>query len=213
MVELTFGGRTVDLPYTVRIPAVSEEMFNELVDEDTKAELFDGVMIVHSPGSPRHNVIAGLLRNVMTCYAEEKGLGMVFGPDDLIHLATCRKFAPDAFFLDAKDVPHPLPEMEFEVVPSLAIEVLSPSNRNYDLDDKRPAYREAGVREIWLVDPDEQQVIVDRRRGKKYSTVTVADGRITSAVVKGFWLETAWLWAEPLPSVLTCLREIIGDQG
>jgi hypothetical protein len=54
---------------------------------------------------------------------------------------------------------------------------------------------------------------MDRRRGKKYSTITVADGRLTSAVVKGFWLEAAWLWAEPLPGVLTCLRDILGDQG
>jgi Uma2 family endonuclease len=213
MVELTLGPRTIDLPYTVRIPDVTEEMFDELVDEDTKAELIDGVMIVHSPASPRHNIIAGFLRNLMTYYAEEKGLGTVFGPDDLVHLATCRKFAPDVFFLDAGDVPHPLPEKEFEVIPGLVIEVLSPSNRDYDLEDKRSAYREARVREIWLVDPAAQQVIVDRRRGKKYSTITVVDARITSAVVKGFWVEATWLWAEPLPRLVTCLREILGDLG
>ncbi len=211
MVELKFGPRTVDLPYTVRLPDVTEEMFDELVDEDTKAELIDGVMVVHSPASPRHNKIAGFIRRLMSCYAEQKGLGEVFGPDDLIHLATCRMFAPDAFFLDAKDVPHPLPAKEFEETPGLVAEVLSPSNRDDDLEDKRPAYREAGVREIWFIDSDEQQVIVDRRRGKKYSTITVADGRITSAVVKGFWLEAAWLWAEPLPGVMACLRELLGD--
>jgi Uma2 family endonuclease len=210
MVELKFGPHTVDLPYTVRIPDVTEEMFDELVDEDTKAELIDGVMIVHSPASPRHNKIGGFLRTLMSCYAEEKGLGEVFGPDDLIHLATCRKFAPDAFFLDADDVPDPLPAKQFEGTPGLIAEVLSPSNRDDDLEDKRPAYREAGVQEIWLIDPDEQEVIIDRRRGKKYTTTTVADGRISSAVVKGFWLETAWLWAEPLPRVLACLREILG---
>jgi Uma2 family endonuclease len=213
MVKLTLGPRTVDLSNTLLIRDVTEEMFDELVDEDTKAELIDGVMIVHSPASPRHNRIAGFVRNLMNCYAEEKGLGEVFGPDDLVHLATCRKFAPDAFFLGAGDVPQPLPEKEFELVPSLVVEVLSPSNRDDDLEDKRPAYREAGVRELWLVDPDEQQVIVDRRRGKKYSTATLAEGRLTSVVVNGFWLETAWLWAEPLPGVLTCLREILAEQG
>lgn len=211
MVEVLLGPRTVDLPYTVRIPDVTEEMFGELVDEDTRAELIDGVMIVHSPASPRHNAIAGFLRNLMNSYAEEKGLGKVFGPDDLVHLATCRKFAPDAFFLGTADVPHPLPEQEFEVTPGLVIEVLSPSNRDYDLEDKRPAYREAGVREIWLVDPAKQQVLVDRRRGKKYSTSSVADGRITSAAVPGFWVDAAWLWTESLPNVLPCLREILGD--
>jgi Uma2 family endonuclease len=154
MVKLIFGPRTVDLSNTVEIHDVTEEMFDEWVDEDTKAELIDGVMIVHSPVSPRHNKVAGFIRNVMTCYAEEKDLGEVFGPDDLIHLATCRKFAPDAFFLVKAEISQPLPEKEFELVPGLVIEVLSPSNRDYDLRDKRSAYREAGVREIWLVDPD-----------------------------------------------------------
>jgi Uma2 family endonuclease len=209
MVKLTLGPRTVDLSNTVLIRDVTEEQFDELVDEGTKAELIDGVMIVHSPASPRHNIIAGFLRTLMNCYAEEKGLGKVFGPDDLIHLATCRKFAPDAFFLDAGDVPRPLPEKEFEGTPGLIIEVLSPSNRDYDLEDKRPAYREARVREIWLVDPDAQQVIVDRRRGKRYTTTKASTSRIKSTVVPGFWVEATWLWTEPLPNVMPCLRELL----
>lgn len=210
MVEVTLGRRTVNLPYTVRIQGVSAAMFDELVDEDTKAELLDGEMIVPSPSSPRHDAIAGFLRSLMNCYAEEKGLGKVFGPDALVHLTTCRKFAPDAFFLDAADVPHPLPKKEFEGAPALVIEVLSPSNRDYDLENKRPAYQKARVREIWLVDPDTQQVTVDRRRGKKYAMTKTSSGRIKATVVPDFWIEADWLWADPLPNVLPCLREILG---
>src|SRR6516165_8010724 len=99
MVELKFGPRTVDLPYTVRVAGVTEEMFDELVDEDTRAELIDGVLIVHSPASPRHDNISGFVRTLMRMFAEGRGLGKVFGPDSLVHLATCRKFAPDVFFL------------------------------------------------------------------------------------------------------------------
>src|SRR5437667_10579555 len=110
MVELKFGMRTVDLPYTLRLYGVTEEMFDELVDEDTRAELLDGVMIVHSPASPRHNRIAGFLRDLGNRYAEARELGEVFGPDDLVHLATCRRFAPDGFFLAAEHVPDPIPE-------------------------------------------------------------------------------------------------------
>ena len=42
----------------------------------------------------------------------------------------------------------------------LAIEVLSPSSRVYDREFKRPAYLSLGVREVWLVDPDEQVIRV-----------------------------------------------------
>jgi Uma2 family endonuclease len=209
MVGLNERIRTVDLPYTLRLYGVSEELFDELVDEDTKAELIDGVMIVHSPASPRHNRIAGFLRRLMSAYGEEKDTGEVFGPDDLIHLATCRKFAPDAFFLKQDRIPHPLPEKEFEEVPDLVLEVLSPSNRDEDLEDKRPAYQQAGIKEIWFIDPEVEEIIVDRRRGKGYTTSTITGGRASSAVLKDFWVETAWLWDDPLPRVDPCLRKIL----
>lgn len=209
MVEVRLGMRTVDLPYTIRLHGVTEEMFDELVDEDTKAELLDGVMIVHSPASPRHNRIGGFLRGLMGCFAAETEQGEVFGPDDLIHLASCRRFAPDAFYLEAHRVPIPLPDTQFEGVPDLAIEVLSSSNREDDLEDKRPAYWQAGVREIWFVDPENEEIIVDRRGRKNYTTTVIKEGRLTSRVAKGFWIDTAWLWAEPLPRVTACLREIL----
>lgn len=210
MVELRLGLRTVDLPYTVHIPNVTEEMFNELVDEDTKAELFDGVMIVHSPASPRHNRGAGFIRRLMSVYAEERKLGEIFGPDDLIHLATCRRFAPDTFYLPMYLVPCPLPEEEFEEKPELVMEVLSPSNRDYDLSDKRTAYRQAGIREIWFIDLENEQVILDRRRGRRYVSSTVSEGKIASVALKGFWIRAEWLWAEQPPRLMRCLGEIMG---
>lgn len=75
MVEVKFGLRTVDLPYTIRLYGVTDEMFDEMVDEDTKAELIDGVMIVHSPATLRHDNVAGFLRGLMRFYAADKGLG------------------------------------------------------------------------------------------------------------------------------------------
>ena len=209
MVEVKLGLKTVNLPLTVRIPNVSEEQFDELADEDTKAELINGVMVVHSPASPRHNEVAAFLRELMRLYAQEKGLGGVYGPDDLVHFAVCRKFAPDAFFLRQARVPSPLPAKQFEGAPDVVIEVLSPSNRDDDLEDKRPAYREAGVREIWFVDPEHGEVVLDRRRGSRYTTTQVSTGTIASAVVHGFWVEAAWLWAEPLPKTLPCLRKLL----
>jgi Uma2 family endonuclease len=209
MVEVKMGLRTVDLPYTVRVQGVSEEMFLEMVDEDTRAELLDGEMIMPSPASPRHNRIAGFLRTLTSLYAEEDSLGEIFGPDDLIHLATCRCFAPDAFFLLQARVPQPLPEDQFEGPPDLIVEVLSPSTRTYDLDEKLPAYQEAGVPEIWYVDPDQEQVTIHRRRRRTYATDTVANGRVTSSVVSGFWLQAQWLWGDPLPRVKACLRKIL----
>ncbi|HEY1861900.1 MAG TPA: Uma2 family endonuclease [Gemmataceae bacterium] len=213
MLELNLGPpigdiRSMNLPYTLHIHGVTEEMFDELVDEDTKAELLDGVMIVHSPTSLRHDAIAGFLRTLLSCYADEKRAGRVFGPDCLFHVATCRRFAPDAFFLERKRVPRRLPR-QFEGSPDFVIEVLSPSNRRQDVAEKVPAYKEAGIKEIWVVDPGEREVLVERRRGKSYSTSQMTTGKVLSTTVRGFWIDAAWLWSEPLPNVMACLRKIL----
>jgi Uma2 family endonuclease len=211
MVEVRFGLRTVDLPFTVRIPNVTEEMFDELADEDIKAELLDGVMIVHSPATPRHDDVGGFVRTLMRCFASARKIGKVLGPDSLIHLATCRKFAPDAFFLENKRVPRRLPKKQFEGAPDLALEVLSHYNWKHDLRDKRSAYREAGIREIWFLELERERVVLDRRRDKTYSSVTIKDGPVHSTVLEGFWMEAAWLWTEPLPSEMDCLKLILGE--
>ncbi|MGH7226726.1 MAG: Uma2 family endonuclease, partial [Gemmataceae bacterium] len=61
MVEVKFGLRTVEVPYMIRLYDITDEMFDEMVDEDTKAELIDGVMIVHSPASLLHDDVGGFL--------------------------------------------------------------------------------------------------------------------------------------------------------
>jgi Uma2 family endonuclease len=208
MIEVKCDIRSIDLPYMIQVYDVTEEIFDELVDEDTKAELIDGVMIVHSPASIEHDDSSGFLRGLMSFFAEARSLGKVLGPDSLIHLAPGRKCAPDVFFIRQERVPMPLPK-EFEGVPELVVEVLSPSNRRYDLRDKRLIYREAGVGEVWFIDSALRQIILDRRQAESYTEDIVTAGRVSSAVLPGFWIDASWLWATPLPNRFTCLEEIL----
>jgi Uma2 family endonuclease len=193
----------------VHIKNVTEEAFDELVDEDTRAELIDGVMVVHSPASLHHDDVAGFLRALMRIYARERELGAVLGPDSLVHLATRRKFGPDIYFVRQERLPSPRPRKVFAGAPDLVVEVLSPSNREEDVEEKRPAYQEAGVGEIWLVDPENQEIQIDRRVRRKYATTTISKGKATSQELAGFWIDAEWLWSDPLPRELTCLRKIL----
>ncbi len=208
MVEVKIGYKTVDLPFSIRLHGVTEEMFDELVDEDTKAELLDGVMIVRSPATLEHDDLGGFLRALARFYAETTRLGKVLGPDGLVHLASCRLFGPDLFYLRRSRVFSPLPKL-FEGAPDWVVEVLSWSNRTDDLNDKRPAYQQAGVKEIWYVDRDYRQVIIDRKRGRSYVEEVVTRGKVHSEALKGFWVQASWLWAKELPNSMTCLQQIL----
>jgi Uma2 family endonuclease len=181
--------KTVDLPYSVRFYGVSDEMFDELVTPDMKAELINGVPVVHSPTSLEHDDIGGFVRFLQRGYADAKRIGKVYGPDGLVVHATGKRFAPDTFFVELSRVPVPRTK-EFHGQPDAAIEILSPSNRDGDLLDKRPAYQEAGVGEIWFVDPENREVLIDRLQPDgMYTTETITSGRNMSNVIAGFWID------------------------
>ncbi len=211
MVELRLGLKKVDVPYTLRLFDVTEEMFDDLTTPDIKADLIDGVMIVHSPASPRHDDVSGFIRGLMRYVATERRLGKVLGPDVLFHPQPGRRFAPDILFVEEARAPE-IDAKQIEGIPDAAIEVLSPSNHYEDLNEKYPAYRQARIKEIWLVDPDNEEVKIDKLRGKRYTSRTLAKGRIESTVLSGFWLNVEWLWADPLPPDLPCLLEILGKK-
>ena len=44
----------------------------------------------------------------------------------------------------------------FTLAPDWACEVLSPSTRRFDLQEKRPVYAREGVAHLWLIDPTDR---------------------------------------------------------
>jgi Uma2 family endonuclease len=81
--------------------------------------------------------------------------------------------------------------------PDLAVEVLSPSTRDTDLEEKLAEYAAAGVREYWIVDPDSRRVEVHELDGKQFRRI----GRygpgdeVTSRLLQGFSVAVDALFA------------------
>ncbi len=197
-------------PYLIRIEGVTFKEFQRLTDEDTKAELIDGVMIVHSPAVWEHNDLTEFIGDLMGWYAEEKDLGKTTMQNTLFHVSTKRRVAPDVAFVRKERVPLPLPD-EFEGVPDIIVETLSRGTRRYDLHDKRSIYHQVGVPEIWFVDRKNKRIIIDRKRGRQYVEEVVTKGKVASQVLSGFWIDVSWLWRKQLPKKMDCLRKILGQ--
>jgi Putative restriction endonuclease len=69
------------------------------------------------------------------------------------------------------------------------IEIASDSDPGLDLREKLPRYREAGIEEIWLLNPFEKTLRVETKDAKGYTSRTLTSGRPDSRVVPGFWVE------------------------
>jgi Uma2 family endonuclease len=189
-------------------PKLSYEEFLKLYDEDTRAEWVDGEVILLSPASNRHQDLSGFLTAILRAYAEAKQLGVVRSAPFQMKLGLSGR-EPDLLFV-AKEHLQRLKENYLDGPADLVIEIISPESRLRDRGEKLAEYELAGVREYWLIDPEEQRADFyilgddgryDRRRPRP-------DGRYRSEVLKGFELDTNWLWRSPLPSVLEVLREL-----
>ncbi len=81
--------------------------------------------------------------------------------------------------------------------PDLVIEVVSPDNRQLDLETKRREYARAGIPEYWIVDQEKEKIVVltlqDRRyvEAGAYATGAVAQ----SVLLAGFEIKVADVWA------------------
>ena len=69
---------------------------------------------------------------------------------------------PDVAFVSAERWPleRPLPTGDWDVVPDLAVEVVSPNDALYAVLEKIDEYFAAGVREVWVLTPPRREATV-----------------------------------------------------
>ena len=67
---------------------------------------------------------------------------------------------PDAAFIVRARLPATVPQGFWTIAPDLAVEVLSPSNRASDIQQKVLEYLDAGVPLTWIIDPKSRTVNV-----------------------------------------------------
>ncbi|MDB5384778.1 MAG: hypothetical protein JWM11_424 [Planctomycetaceae bacterium] len=79
----------------------------------------------------------------------------------------------DVAYFSAEDLTRtPSGQPWLEGPPTLAVEIISPSDKHEDLVDKVELYLEYGVPMVWIVDPDFQQISI-HRRGEPVVTLNV----------------------------------------
>lgn len=196
-------------PFLIVRPFMTEEDFYRQADEDSDWEYLDGRILMHSPASDRHEDLFRFLLTLLSAYLDETGRGVVRGSRFPMRLDPRWSPEPDLLVI-RPDRRHLLTTRRLEGPADLVIEIASDSDPGLDLREKLPRYRDAGIEEMWFVDPFVQVVRVETKGADGYTSTNLASGRLESSVVPGFWIEVSWLWRETLPSTLACLRELLG---
>jgi len=129
--------------------------------ENRLCELVDGVLVEKGMGYYESR-LAVVLIALVERFLDDNNLGVVAGEGGMLRLATGLVRIPDVSFirwerLPGRKVPRePIPNL----VPDLAVEVLSKTNTRREMQRKLREYFAAGVTLVWYLNPKKRRVTV-----------------------------------------------------
>jgi Uma2 family endonuclease len=150
---------------------------------DERLELIDGELFVTPSPSPMHQDISGNLYTLFRNVVFESGRGRAYYAPLDVRLDENTVVQPDLIIILSDRSPV-LTTARVEGVPSLAVEIISPSTSAYDRVTKRDVYARSSVPEYWLVDPDAKTVTIfsDPQDGRYQTEQTVSDVAISATI-------------------------------
>lgn len=129
-------------------------------DDGNRYELIDGVPYMMAAPSSTHQEIVANLTAELVVYLKGKSCKVFPSPYDVRLNADTKDdtvIQPDISVICD---PNKIEERGCKGAPDMVIEILSPSTALYDQNIKLSKYLEAGVKEYWIVNPDERNVQV-----------------------------------------------------
>ena len=123
-------------------------------DDDIRWELIRGIPYKMSAPSRRHQEVSGRLYLQLATFLKGKSCKVYYAPFDVrLNFATSDNTVVQPDIVIVCDQTK-LNDAGCAGVPDMVIEILSPSTTGYDRTIKFNTYRDSGVREYWIVDPD-----------------------------------------------------------
>lgn len=137
-----------------------EAIVNLPENADKILELIDGEIIEKMASNPYSSAVSSQIIILLGSFVKQHDLGHVTGEAGGYRISEHNDFAPDVAFISKARQPS-LPRRGFNPIPpDLAVEVISPSDSFSDVFKKVQTYLRYGTRLVWVVDPEEQIVIV-----------------------------------------------------
>jgi Uma2 family endonuclease len=179
-------------------PLLTVDDLDACPDDGNRYELIEGELFVSRAPRIPHQLALQNLQFEFGTYLKGNpigrlvpGAGAVFSDYDAV--------IPDLVFVLNERWAEVVSEGIFVGAPDLAIEVLSPGaeNRRRDLSVKRQLYAKYGVKEYWVIDPENRSVEIYRLLKQTLESVAklADDDEITSRILPGFQLKVSAIFS------------------
>ncbi|MFI5460721.1 MAG: Uma2 family endonuclease [Isosphaerales bacterium] len=162
-------------------------------------EVVGGEIVENPPMGAMESILASFLSHLMGLFARSNGFGRVVVETHFyIDRARKLKRRPDVAFVSAKRWPlkRPAPQTEaWDVVPDLAVEVVSKTNTADQIDKKIDEYFQAGVSDVWVIYPGTSKIYV-YNSPTRVSVLQRGDELDGGALLPGFRVALSTLFEE-----------------
>jgi Uma2 family endonuclease len=191
---------TILTPSSAATVVGNQPLTEPLLNGDILYEVVDNEIRKLPPKSARETRLRSNLDQILGSFAWDRTLGLV-DAEMLFLIDKSRNLQrrPDVSFVSYQRWPKgkPVPATPaWEVVPDLAVEIVSASNEAYEVLEKLEDYFACGVRRVWVVYPPFLKVY-DYASTTSVRILTRADLLSGGEVVPGFEVPLSQLFEDP----------------
>ncbi|MFW5759914.1 MAG: Uma2 family endonuclease [Cyclobacteriaceae bacterium] len=182
--------------YEVKVDNTKEWTVSDYLElqENPNQQLINGQLIMSPSPSVMHQRVLRNLALKLNEYAEKRSDEVLFSAID-VYLNETNVPQPDIVYI-FKENKNSIKEKGIEGAPDLIVEIISPSNSYIDRYQKKDLYEKSGVKEYWLVDPNNATLEIYHLGAEKYEMVqyVVSQGQIKSQLLTQLKFDLQELW-------------------
>lgn len=161
-------------PHQINRSLWDYESYAEIPYDGQRHEIIAGEHFVNAAPNLYHQHVSRHIQFQLFTAIELSGLGFVINAPIDVELSERDIVQPDLVVV-RKARSEILVPTRLQGIPDLVVEILSPSNSDYDLTTKRQLYERCGVPEYWIVDPVEHKAIKLILQGGVYQETVWTD--------------------------------------
>lgn len=164
-----------------------------LADDGFQYEIIEGILLMTPAPNDSHQYLSLQLSTLLQTFLLQHPIGIIrYAPRD-VRLRENLVYQPDILYISNERLAINKPQY-VDGPPDLIIEILSPATRIRDTQDKFYDYEAYGVKEYWIVNPNDthQNQFYSLQEGK-YQPFYAEGTRLHSRMITGFSLDLSLL--------------------
>lgn len=167
--------------------------------EGAPYQLIGGELVLTPTPSTYHQIISGRLQFQIVAFVTRQNLGLVLNAPVDVCFGETDTYQPDILFIPRERM-EIIEPARINGAPDLVVEILSPATAYYDLRKKFKIYERYGVKEYWIVDPEDKSVQVFTLKEGKFILDQEAGsaGEVSSRLLSGFTVHLASIFEDQL---------------